>query len=77
MLLFLKDLLFRLFQGLCHLVGTGCAAAMAVDAFEATNRIVNTHSLQQRAHSLAVAVASTHDLDSLDYAVVDIHYHQF
>ena len=50
---------------------------MAVDAFEAMNRIVNTHSLQQRAHSLAVAVASTHDLDSLDYAVVDIHYHQF
>ena len=50
---------------------------MAVDPFEATDSVADTHPFQQGAHTLAVAMATSYNLNPSDNAISALSDHQF
>ena len=63
-------LFFQLFQCAAELVGTGGGFTAAADAVEFWDDIVDFLADDQTANSLEISVASAHEEDLLDDAVV-------
>ena len=61
------------FESFCELIGAGCASAVAVCTFEASDDVLRLHTLNELTDALGVAVATADELAGFDDAVVEGH----